>query len=130
VLDHVVDLSHFFGEIARAVAPGGAAVLSVMHPAMLLRGVSARFTDPESGQKIAPMSMPHVLSDYVMAAVKSGMVLEHLSEHAVDDALAATSERIARYVGWPILVLMRLRRGGGAGGRGRGPPPRDGRRAR
>jgi hypothetical protein len=48
------------------------------------------------------------LSDYVMAAVRAGLVLDHLSEHAVDEELAARVERARKYVGWPLLVMMRL----------------------
>jgi len=44
-----------------------------------------------------------------MGVVRSGLRLEHMSEHAVDDALAARSPRVAKYLGWPLLLLMRLR---------------------
>lgn len=106
VLDHVVDLVHFFAELERILAPGGRAVLSVMHPAMLQRGVFARFTDPRSGEKVAPRSQPHQLSDYVMAALRSGLDLTHFTEHAVDGVLAARSARIAKYEGWLLLALL------------------------
>ena len=79
-----------------------------MHPAMMLRGVQARFHDPVSGREIRPASVPNQLSDYVMAAVRAGFVIDHLSEHAVDEALANHLERARRYLGWPLLFLMRL----------------------
>lgn len=108
VLDHVPDLPHFFCEVARILEPGGRAVLSVMHPAMSLRGVFARFTDPHHGGKVAPASQVHQLSDYVMAAVRADLRLAHLSEHAVDASMAAASPRVAKYEGWPLLALMVL----------------------
>jgi hypothetical protein len=46
-----------------------------------------------------------------MGVVRSRLSLEHMSEHAIDDALAARSPRAARYIGWPLLLLMRLRPG-------------------
>jgi malonyl-CoA O-methyltransferase len=83
-------------------------VVSVMHPAMMLRGVQARFWDPASGREVRPASYPHQLTDYIRAAARAGFVLDHLSEHAVDEALAAALPRARRYLGWPILFLMRL----------------------
>ena len=43
-----------------------------------------------------------------MAAVRAGLHLDHISEHAVDDALAARSPRAAKYLGWPMLLMMRF----------------------
>ena len=108
VLDHIADVKNFFRELARIRRPRGFVVISVMHPAMMLRGVQARFTDPASGRKISPQSYPNQISDYVMAAVHAGLRLDHLSEHAIDTGLAAMSERAAKYLDWPMLLLMRL----------------------
>jgi hypothetical protein len=38
--------------------------------------------------------------------------VDHLSEHAVDEALAGRLARARRYLGWPLLFLMRLRPAG------------------
>jgi malonyl-CoA O-methyltransferase len=111
VVDHIADLSGLFREMRRVCRPaseGGAVVVSVMHPAMMLRGVQARFREASTGREIRPESQPNQISDYVLAATRAGFTLDHLSEHAVDDALAARIERARRYVGWPMLFLMRL----------------------
>jgi len=108
VIDHISDLVGLFGEMRRICRPSGFVVVSVMHPAMMLRGVQARFHDPASGREIRPASCPHQLSDYIMAAVRAGFILDHLSEHVVDEALANRLERARRYLGWPLLFLMRL----------------------
>lgn len=110
VLEHIADVDAFLAELARVCRPGGAVVLSAMHPAMMLRGVSARFIDPETRARTCPQSHPQQLADYVMAALRAGLTLTHLGEHAVDDALIAASPRAARYRGWPMLALLRLRR--------------------
>jgi len=34
--------------------------------------------------------------------------LDHISEHPVDAALAARSPRSAKYLDWPLLLLMRF----------------------
>ena len=109
VLDHIVDLGGLFREMHRVCRQSGFVVISVMHPAMMLRGVQARFKDPASGREIRPASCAHQLSDYVMAAVRAGLSLDHLSEHAVDQSLANRLERARRYLGWPMLFLMRLK---------------------
>ena len=108
VVDHISDLAGLFGEMRRVCKPTGCVVVSVMHPAMMLKGVQARFHDPQSGQEVRPESCPHQVSDYVMAALGAGLVPDHLSEHAVDDALASRLPRAQKYVGWPMLLVMRL----------------------
>src|ERR1051326_7190087 len=68
VIDHIVDLGGLFREMHRVCRPSGLVVVSVMHPAMMLRGVQARFKDPATGRETRPASCPHQLSDYIMAA--------------------------------------------------------------
>lgn len=108
VVDHIADLDSLFRDMLRVCRPSGFVIVSVMHPAMMLRGVRARFRDPASGQEIRPASHPHQVSDYVLAATRAACVFDHLSEHAVDEALASRLERARKYVGWPMLFLMRL----------------------
>jgi ubiquinone/menaquinone biosynthesis C-methylase UbiE len=108
VLDHIAALEQLFGELRRLCRPAGCVVISVMHPAMSLRGVQARFIDGTTGRRISPAAHAHQLSDYLMAAIRAGLKLEHVSEHAADAALAERSPRAARYVGWPMLLLMKL----------------------
>jgi len=109
VLEHIQDLAALFREFRRVCRPDGAVVISAMHPAMMLLGVQARFRDPDTGRKVCPTSARQCLSDYVMAAVGAGLRIEHMSEHAVEEALAARSPRAAKYRDWPMLVVMRLR---------------------
>ena len=108
VLDHIPELTPLFAEMRRVCSPAGFAVISVMHPAMLLRGVEARFTDLTTGRETRPASTRHQLTGYINAVLAAGWTLEHASEHEVDEALAARSERARKYVGWPMLFLMRL----------------------
>jgi len=75
----------------------------------------ARFYDPRTGERTQPASRPHAISDYVRAAREADLTVERLDEHPVDDSLAAAYPRGARYVGWPMLLLMKLSRFGGEG---------------
>jgi malonyl-CoA O-methyltransferase len=110
VLDHIPDLEFFFGELRRICRKDGFVLLTVMHPAMSLRGVQARFTDPATGQKVGPESHVHQTADYLMAAMRAGLKLDHISEHAVDAALAKRSPRAGKYLDWPLLLMMRFNR--------------------
>lgn len=113
VLDHISNLAGLFGEMGRICRPDGFVLISSMHPAMMLRGIQARFTDPASGRETRPASVANQISDYVMAAVGAGLTIEHMSEHAVDAALVERSPRAGKYLGWPLLLMMRLRVGQG-----------------
>lgn len=108
VIDHIANLDGLFREMRRVCRPTGFIVVSVMHPAMMLRGVQARFRDPASGRETRPASCRHEISDYVMAAIRAGFILDHVSEHGVDEELAGRLERARKYLGWPMLFLMRL----------------------
>ncbi len=109
VLEHIADLPLLFAEMGRICRPGGAVVVSAMHPAMMLRGIQARFTDPATGRETRPRSHPNQISDFVMAAVGAGLRIDHVSEHAVGEDVAARMPRAVKYLGWPMLFVMRLR---------------------
>jgi ubiquinone/menaquinone biosynthesis C-methylase UbiE len=110
VLEHLRDLRQFFGEVHRVLKPNGNAVVSSMHPAMFLKGTQARFTDPSSGELVKPGSIPHSISDFILAALHSGFDLVDAKEMAVDEAFAVKNPRAERYVGWPMLFVMSLKR--------------------
>lgn len=70
VLEHIPvdELASFFGKLGRVARGEGVIVVTAMHPAMFLKGVSANFRD-ESGE-VRPRSYVANLSDYVMGAVR------------------------------------------------------------
>ena len=109
VLEHIGDLASFFSEVERVLVNSGRAVISAMHPAMFLRDSQAQFTDPCSGEKIRPGSLPHQLSEIVMSAVSTSLELVHFSEYSADAQLAAKFARSEKYVGWPMLALFQFR---------------------
>jgi 2-polyprenyl-3-methyl-5-hydroxy-6-metoxy-1,4-benzoquinol methylase len=113
VLDHVKDVPSLFAELSRIChpAPRGRIVISVMHPAMMLRGVQARFTDPRTGLKTYPASVPNQISDYVLAAGRVGLRIDQMSEHSGDSELAQRVPRMEPYIGWPLLLMMSMSKG-------------------
>ncbi len=108
-LEHIADLRAVFSEMKRLCHREGLIVVSDMHPAMWLKGVSAHFHDPETGQDIRPASVGNQISDYVMGALGVGLMIERIAEFAVTEELASRSSRAAKHVGWPLLLLMTLR---------------------
>lgn len=108
VVDHIADLAGLFAELRRVCAPTGRVVISVMHPAMMLRGTQARFHDPATGAEVRPASVANQISDYVAATVAAGLRIEHISEHAVDADLAERFPRAEKYMDWPMLFLLGL----------------------
>jgi hypothetical protein len=40
--------------------------------------------------------------------VDAGLALDRVSEHRVDEALADRCARARPYLGWPLLLLLRL----------------------
>ena len=109
VLEHLAALDAFFAEARRVLRPGGRAVVSAMHPAMFLKGVQARFTDPASGEKVQPGSFAHSIGEFVVAAVRAGFAIEGVDERAPDADFAARLPRAEKYVDWPMLVVLKLR---------------------
>jgi malonyl-CoA O-methyltransferase len=75
---------------------------------MCLRGTVARFTDPATGEVVQPGSIPHSVSAFVMAAVRAGFRLTNVAEYAPDAAFAERVPRAAKYVDWPMLVVLSL----------------------
>ena len=109
VLDHIADITAFLSECRRVCRDDAFVLISVFHPALTVHGIQARFVDPTTGRHVQPTSHANQISDYVMGAVRSGLTLEHMSEHAVDEELAVRTPRAAKYRGWPLLLLMKLR---------------------
>lgn len=100
VLEHVKNLDAFFAELGRVCRPGGFLVVTAMHPAMFLKGSSARFRDPRTGDKVRPRSyFAQRLSHYVMAGLRAGLTVDALEEHDGRDGNA----------GWPMLAALKLR---------------------
>jgi ubiquinone/menaquinone biosynthesis C-methylase UbiE len=110
VLEHIPvdDLASFFRDLGRVARDDGLIVVTAMHPAMFLKGVSANFRD-DSGE-VRPRSYVATLSDYVMGAIQAGLVIVSLAEHSVDEGLVARNERSRKWLGWPALFVMTFKR--------------------
>jgi len=110
VLEHLRELRACFGEMCRVLRPAGRAIISAMHPAMFLRGSQARFTDPATGDVVQPGSIDHSMSDIIMAIMHAGLSIESVREHAPDATFAQHYPRAEKYINWPMLLTLTLRR--------------------
>jgi ubiquinone/menaquinone biosynthesis C-methylase UbiE len=108
VVDHIGALAAFFAELGRLCRDDGRIVVTVMHPAMMLKGTQARFVDPDSGRETRPESHANLIADYVNGAVESGLRIVRVGERSVDEQLAARMPRAEKYLGWPVLWWMEL----------------------
>jgi len=108
VVDHIAELADFFAELGRLCCDDGRIVVTVMHPAMMLKGTQARFVDPDTGRETRPESHASLIADYVNAAIESGVQILQVGERSVDDELAARIQRAEKYLGWPMLWWMEL----------------------
>ena len=108
VADHLEDLDAAFVELRRVTRPGGTVVFTVLHPAMNLRGLTARFTDPVTGGEVRVAAFEHTFGAYVMAPLRAGLEIAEIVEHKADAALVARTPRAEKYLDWPLLLAMRL----------------------
>jgi malonyl-CoA O-methyltransferase len=108
VVDHIAALPAFFAELGRLCKPNGKVVVTVMHPAMMLKGTQARFVDPDTGRETRPESHANLLPDYVNGVLSSGLTILQVGERAVTQELADKVPRAQKYVGWPMLWWMEL----------------------
>ncbi len=110
VLEHIPpdELPSFFGELGRVARTDGRIVVTAMHPAMFLKGISANFHDQDG--EVRPRSHVATLSDYVNGALRAGLDIAAFAERSVDERLALRHERSRKLLGWPALMVMELRR--------------------
>jgi SAM-dependent methyltransferase len=88
-LVHIADLSSAMREFARVLRPGGRAIISDVHPFLVLLAWQAQFP-AENGQTGFMRLHPHLPSDYISAAHAAGMRLRSLAEPPLTDEAVIT----------------------------------------
>ncbi len=111
VADHMAELVHTLRELLRVTRPGGFGVMTVIHPAMNLKGITARFTDPADGREVRVAAFEHSFADYVMGLLHAGWIIEDIIEKKADEALVTQTRRAEKYLGWPLLLAIKVRKG-------------------
>lgn len=112
-LEHVDDLSPVYGEFARVVAPGGAVVVSTMHPVLRsVFGWGAWFVD--AGGRVDIPTYPHEIGDHVNAAAGVGLALRRCVEPTAAASYLENTERSLAtriaYSGLPMVLVLKFER--------------------
>jgi len=106
--EHVTALKDIYRDFARVLGPGGSVVFTALHPAMNLRGITARFFDPGTGREVRVEAHEHTFADYVNPIPGSGLALAEVVERKVTPETARLAPRAEKYLDWPMLLAMRL----------------------
>lgn len=102
--EHLDRLDVVARESRRVLAPSGRLVFSVYHPAMAEAGKEANFE--RDGAEYRLGAVRHTLSDYVTAFDEAGFDGIHVDEYIGDEELARIEPKAARFVGFPLLVVI------------------------
>lgn len=78
-LGHLPRLQPSLDEIARILKPGGAALVSDVHPFIALNGAQRTFSAPD-GRVYAVEHYPHLYADTQRAAAQAGLVIDAVLE--------------------------------------------------
>jgi SAM-dependent methyltransferase len=114
VLGHVAELELPYAEMARALVPGGTAIVSDFHPEAHAKGHRRTFRSPDGVREIETHA--HTLADHVVAAEDAGLVLVDAAEARVGPAVrhlyaeAGRPELYAQHLGLPLVFALRFQR--------------------
>lgn len=104
--EHIAHLPALFGEFVRLLRPGGWLLFSVYHPFLAVMGKEANFTLPEDGIEYRLGAEMHLVSDYVNALRRAGLVLHDLNEVIATPALCETIPSLGKFRGLPVLLTL------------------------
>jgi malonyl-CoA O-methyltransferase len=111
VIEHIPSISFFLANLKKAAAPKARILITGLHPTMQKLGVQARFQKEKNGNHFLPQAYSQKISDYINAAVKTGLKVIKLEEFDVDEALIKATPKVAKYKDWPLLFILELENG-------------------
>ncbi len=106
--EHIGNLVALFRGLHAVVRPGGRLVFSTFHPELAAAGVEPNFE--HDGTEYRMTAAPHTLGDYVTAVERAGFREPELVEYSGDEELAREVAIAAKYVGRPLLAVIRVRK--------------------
>lgn len=105
--EHLDALEMVFAELLRVCARPGRLAFTVYHPDMAAAGIEANFETDGIEYRLG--AERHVAADYVDSAVRAGWSAIEVEEIEGDAALAEATPSGARYLGRPLLLVLRAR---------------------
>ena len=117
-LSHLPSLTGAVGELARVLAPGGRAVVSVLHPFQALLGWNAPFSAAD-GSRGFVREHPHLHSDYLAAFAAAGLRASGCFEPTITERQLGAKRRAFRhlpeataaaYLGLPAVLVWAAER--------------------
>jgi SAM-dependent methyltransferase len=108
VSEHLTNLQSFFREAYAALCRGGRFVFSAFHPELARSGIEANFE--RDGIEYRLGAERHTLDDYLNHISDAGFRGLSWHEYVADEALVLEVPWAAKYLGRPLLVLIRAER--------------------
>ncbi len=107
VLDHIERPAHLFAQIAAMLKPNGRAVVTAVHPDM------QRLTGPDialasADRPIRISGYLHEVRDLVAAAQDAKLMVEHIEEPVITEAMVTQRPHWRHKLGCPALLLLAL----------------------
>jgi len=108
VSEHLTDLGRFFSECFRALRRGGRFVFSAFHPEPALAGIEANFEHDGTEYRLG--AERYTVDDYLNRISDAGFRSLAWREYAGDLRLEDEVPGAAKYLGRPLLLLVRAER--------------------
>ncbi|MEK6410818.1 MAG: methyltransferase domain-containing protein [Acidobacteriota bacterium] len=106
--EHLSDLGAVSREFYLVLKPGGRLVFSVYHPQMSAAGIEANFE--QEGVEYRLGAFHYTVREHVDIFEDAGFVDVEVREFTGDEELAASVHAAAKYLGFPVLLVLTARK--------------------
>ena len=108
VSEHLTDLKTFFREAFAALRENGRLIFSAFHPEPARAGVEANFQLDGTEYRLG--AERYTVDEYLDRIVEAGFRDLHYNERAVDQALVDEIPPASKYLGQPMLLIVKAKR--------------------
>ncbi len=108
VSEHLADLQHFFSEAFAALRQGGRLIFSAFHPDLARAGIEANFE--RDGTEYRLGAERYTVDDYLNHISDAGFQRLAWREYVGDDRILEEVPSAAKYIGRPLLLIVRAER--------------------